>query len=99
MGEYSKALSYYEKALKLNNNHFLRIILIWLCPVTTTSVVVYENMGEYSKARSFYKRAVNIAQQSLPSNHPDLQRYRNNLDRYKKEIVMTILFFFVEEEK
>jgi tetratricopeptide (TPR) repeat protein len=38
LGDYLKALSSYEKALEIQNNHFLRIILIWLRP-TTTSVM------------------------------------------------------------
>jgi hypothetical protein len=41
-------------------------------------------MGEYSKARSFYERAVDIAQQSLPANHPNLRMCRNNLDIVKR---------------
>ena len=43
-------------------------------------------MGEYSKARSFYERAVNIGQQSLPSNHPNLKNDRNNLEDIKKKL-------------
>jgi hypothetical protein len=43
-------------------------------------------MGNYSKARSCMERAVNIGQQSLPPNHPHLQRYRNILDRIKKKL-------------
>jgi tetratricopeptide (TPR) repeat protein len=36
MGDHSKALSSHEKSLALNNNHFLRIILIWLLPTGTS---------------------------------------------------------------
>ena len=36
MGEYSKALSFTKKPLKLTNNHFHRIILIWLLPTATS---------------------------------------------------------------
>jgi hypothetical protein len=50
-------------------------------------------MRDYSKAHSFYERAVKIAQQSLPSNHPNLQRWRNNLDKVKKETVIDIFMF------
>ena len=49
-------------------------------------------MGEYSKALSFYERAVNIGQQSLPSNHPDLKKLQKQPRRYKKEIVISIYF-------
>jgi len=48
--------------------------------------LVYENVGNYSKAYSLYERAVEIGQQSLPSHHPHLQRYRENLDRLKKKL-------------
>jgi tetratricopeptide (TPR) repeat protein len=44
---------------------------------------VYFMMNDYSKARPFYERAVDIAQQSLPSNHPHLQYWKENLDRVK----------------
>ena len=57
--------------LKFNNNHFLQIILIWLLP-TTTSVMCMTDMGEYSKALSYYEKSLEIQQQSLPPNHPDL---------------------------
>jgi len=45
---------------------------------------VYYNMDQYPKALSFYRRAVEIGQQSLPSNHPHLQLYRENLEKAKK---------------
>jgi tetratricopeptide (TPR) repeat protein len=80
IGEYSKALSSYEKVLEIKEqslplNH----------PNLATSYhnigAVHSNMGEYSKALSFYQRAVDIGQQSLSLNHPDLQQCRRNLER------------------
>ncbi|CAF4351708.1 unnamed protein product, partial [Adineta steineri] len=47
---------------------------------------VYEGMDNYSKAYSFYERAVQDGQQSLPSNHPNLQIYRRNLEDMKKKL-------------
>ena len=67
-----------KKHLKFDNNHFLRIILIWLNP-TTTSVWCMTSMGEYSKALSSHEKALAIQQQSLPSNHPDLAMSYNNI--------------------
>ena len=70
MGDYPKALSYYEKDLEINKqslppNH----------PDVAASYnnigLVHEYMNNYSKARSFYERAVDIGQQSLPSGHPE----------------------------
>jgi hypothetical protein len=43
-------------------------------------------MGQYSKARSFYQRAIDIGQHSLPINHPDLQRYKDNLELVKNNL-------------
>ncbi|CAF1555322.1 unnamed protein product, partial [Adineta steineri] len=46
---------------------------------------IYEDMNNYSKARTFYKHAIQIGQQSLPSNHPDLQQWRTNLEYVKNK--------------
>jgi tetratricopeptide (TPR) repeat protein len=84
-GEYSKALSDYEEALKIQQqslapNH----------PDLVSSYgnigLVYYNMHEYSKARSFYECAVDIEQHSLPPNHPDMQTYRKNPDKIIKKL-------------
>jgi hypothetical protein len=47
---------------------------------------LYSTIGEYSKALPLCKLAVDIAQQSLPSNHSHLQWYRNNLNDVKKKL-------------
>ena len=78
MGEYSKALSFHEKALgilqeTLPPNH----------PNLATSYnnigQVYSNMGEYSKALSFHEKALGIRQETLPPNHPYLATSYNNI--------------------
>ncbi len=51
-----------------------------------TVEVVDENMNNYSKACSFYERAVDIAQHSLPSDHPNLQKWREHLEKVKKKL-------------
>jgi tetratricopeptide (TPR) repeat protein len=83
MGEYKKAISSHEKAVEiyksLSPNHS------GLGMSYNNIGLVYYNMGQYSKALSFYRRAVEIGQQSLPSNHPHLQLYRENLERAKKK--------------
>ena len=79
MGEYSKALSYYEKALEIQQqslppNH------PDLAEFYNNIGSVYDSMGEYSKALLSYEKALEIQQQSLPPNHPRfgffLQQYR-----------------------
>ena len=82
MGEYSKALSYYEQALEtlqktLPANH----------PSLATSYnnigVVYKNMGEHSKALSYFERALDIRQRSLPPNHPHLKAVKQWIEIVK----------------
>jgi hypothetical protein len=47
---------------------------------------VYESIGEYTKAISLYERTINIAQRSLPENHPNLQAIRKSIERVKKKL-------------
>ncbi|CAF4354276.1 unnamed protein product, partial [Rotaria sordida] len=71
MGDYSKALEFYEKSHKilekaLPSNH----------PNLAFSYNniggMYNNMGDYSKALEFHEKALKIREKALPSNHPDL---------------------------
>ena len=41
--------------------------------------IVYNNMGEYSKALSSHEKSLEIKQQSLPPNHPDLADSNYNI--------------------
>jgi hypothetical protein len=41
-------------------------------------------MRDYAKARPYYERAVNIGEQSLPPNHPRLDKWRKNFESIKK---------------
>ncbi|CAF4181824.1 unnamed protein product, partial [Rotaria sordida] len=71
MGDYSQALSYYEKSLDIKKktlppNH------PDLAPSYLNIGTVYDNMGEYSKALSSYERSLEIQKIALPPNHPDL---------------------------
>jgi tetratricopeptide (TPR) repeat protein len=85
MGEYSKALSYYEKAVEIRQktlpaNH----------PSLATSYnnigVVFDNLGEYSTALLYYEKALNIWQCSLPPSHHHLQIVRKSIDIIKKKL-------------
>ena len=78
MGEYSKALTFYQQALKMEkkslpNNH----------PSLATSCnnigTTYNSMGEYSKALTFYQQALEIQKKSLPGHHPDVATSNNNI--------------------
>jgi tetratricopeptide (TPR) repeat protein len=78
MGEYSKALSFYERSLEIK-----KIALPPNHPDLATSYnnigLVYYNMGEYSKALSYLEKAQQILQKSLPPTHPDLATSYNNI--------------------
>ncbi|CAF1287956.1 unnamed protein product [Rotaria sp. Silwood1] len=78
MGEYSKALFYYEKSLDIDKK-----ILSPNDPNLASSYnnigLVHYNMGEYSKALSSYERSLEIRKIALPPNHPDLAASYNNI--------------------
>ncbi|CAF0984445.1 unnamed protein product [Adineta ricciae] len=80
MGEYSKALEYYEKDLEISKQSL---------PPTHSDLAtsysniggVYSDMGEYSKALEYYEKAHKIYAQSLPPTHPDLATSYSNIGR------------------
>ncbi|CAF0943341.1 unnamed protein product [Rotaria sordida] len=78
IGEYSKALLFYEQALDISkkthpSNH------ADLASSYNNIGNVYYNMGEYSKVLSLYEQALEIRQKSLSPNHPDLAASYNNI--------------------
>ena len=78
MGEYSKALSYFEQALEI----FQKTIppnYPKLTAAYSNIGMVYNNMGEYSKALSYLEQVLEIRQKTLPANHPDLAGSYNNI--------------------
>ena len=78
MGEYSKALSSYERSLEI-----YKVALPPDHPDLATSYnnigSVYYNMGEYSKALSSYEQSLEIMKVALPPNHPDFAQSCNNM--------------------
>ncbi|CAF0938586.1 unnamed protein product [Adineta steineri] len=85
MREYSKALSFYEQGLviqqrTLPSNH----------PLLATSYnnigFVYENMKDYSKALSYYERALDIKQRTLPPTHPSIKSMKESIEAVKKKL-------------
>ena len=70
-GDYTKALSYYEKALDMQqktlpDNHPS------LANTLRDTGEVHRTMGEYLKALPYYEKARDMQQKTLPDNHPDL---------------------------
>ena len=43
-------------------------------------------MGDISEACSFFEKAVDTAQKSLPDNHPDLKKWKENLTRVQQNV-------------
>ncbi|CAF3473231.1 unnamed protein product [Rotaria socialis] len=78
MGEYSKALSNYERSLQID-----KIALSSNHPSLATSYnnigLVYDSMGKYSKALSNYELSLEIYKIALPPNHPWLATSYNNI--------------------
>ncbi|CAF3969121.1 unnamed protein product [Rotaria sp. Silwood1] len=78
MGEYSKALSWYERSLEIYKiafpaNHPQLAILY------VNTGVIYYTMGEYSKALSSHETALAINEKMLPPNHPTLASSYSNI--------------------
>ncbi|CAF1061829.1 unnamed protein product [Rotaria sordida] len=77
-GEYSKALSFYEKALHIYERIHPPNQLAWATSYNNIGNVYY-NMGEYSKALSSLERSLEIRKIVLPANHSDLAASYNNI--------------------
>ncbi|CAF3845736.1 unnamed protein product [Didymodactylos carnosus] len=78
MGDYSKALDYYEKTLELD--------LKTLGPnhpsvATTYNNIggVYNAMGDYSKALDYYEKTLELKLKTLGPNHPSVATTYNNI--------------------
>ena len=85
MGEYSKALPLYEKALGIQktilpSNH------PDLGACYNNIGLVYYNMGDYLKAMSCCAHAVDILQISYPPSHPLVRQFKNNCELIKKNL-------------
>lgn len=85
MGHYSKALSFCEKGLPILQKRF--------SPYHPDTVETYHTMGsvyykigEYSKSLFYLKNALDCWEHSLPSNHPRIQRVRQNIKIVKQSM-------------
>ncbi|CAF1942692.1 unnamed protein product [Rotaria magnacalcarata] len=84
IGEYSKALSSYERSFEIK-----KITLLLNHPGFAQSYIniddVYRNMGEYSKALFYYEMAHDILQ-ILPSpTHRDMALLKKNIQNVKEK--------------
>jgi tetratricopeptide (TPR) repeat protein len=78
MGEYSKALQYYQNTLEIQQQS---------CSSKSPDLTVtynkigllHDKLGEYSKALEFHQKTLEIQQKTLYPNHPDLTTTYNNI--------------------
>ncbi|CAF1192313.1 unnamed protein product [Didymodactylos carnosus] len=80
MGDYSKALTYYEQTLELE--------LKTLGPnhpsmATTYNNIggIYNDMGDYSKALTYYEQTLELQLKTLGPNHPSVATTYNNIGK------------------
>ncbi len=85
MGEYSKALSYFEKALEIrrktlpeNHPDFAQSYnnIAW----------VYGSMNDYRKALEYFERSLDTYKRSLPANHPHIKSVKQSIEIVKKKM-------------
>ncbi|KIM09585.1 MAG: hypothetical protein KU38_08500, partial [Sulfurovum sp. FS08-3] len=78
IGEYDKALEFYQKSLAIREE-----VLGIKHPDTATSYnnigEVYKSKGEYDKALEFYQKALAIREEVLGIKHPDTATSYNNI--------------------
>ena len=82
LGEYKKAIDYFEKALKIDlkaydENH----------PKVATYYnnlgAAWKSLGEYKKAIDYYEKALKILEKKLGKKHPHIITVRKNLESCK----------------
>ncbi|CAF1380610.1 unnamed protein product, partial [Didymodactylos carnosus] len=78
MGNYSIALSYYEKTLEIQLN-ILPPNHSKLATTYSNMAQVLNSMGSYTTALSYHEKALKIQQKSLSLDHPDLIPTYNNI--------------------
>jgi tetratricopeptide (TPR) repeat protein len=79
MGEYSTALSFYQKAAEMQNSfppNYPDLAVTYNC-----IGFIYDKTGEYSTALEFYQKTLHIQQKCLPLNHVGLAETYYNMAR------------------
>ncbi len=85
MGEYAKALEYYEKSLDIRQ----KTLPAYHPPLA----ISYNNIGnmyyykrDYSKALEYYERALDIWTSLLPANHINIKSVKDSIEIVKKKL-------------
>ncbi|CAF3392428.1 unnamed protein product [Rotaria socialis] len=84
MKDYSTALTYFQKGLKVRKEK--------LAQKHPDLAVIYHNMSklhfstqQYSMAMKYVQQAVEIGQEKLTSTHPHLLEYRETFEKIRKK--------------
>ena len=77
-GDYSRALSYYEKALQIQSQIYGEQHSSVATSYNNIGCV-YSNQGDYNKAMSYYEKALKILLQVYGERHPDVAALYNNI--------------------
>ncbi|CAF3377380.1 unnamed protein product [Rotaria socialis] len=80
INNHSAALLYYEKALNIQENHPISNHS-HLAATYMNTALAYVSMGDYAKALSFYEKAKTMQEEILPPIHPDLATCYNNISK------------------
>lgn len=85
LGNYENAMEYHVKSLSIREKI--------LTPEDPEIALSYSNIawvhydtGDYRRALEYMRRAVEIAERSLPEGHPDLVKYRTDLEDLERDI-------------
>ncbi|CAF4760967.1 unnamed protein product [Rotaria sp. Silwood2] len=77
MGDYEKALSFHRKALNVQESVECNPLE---CATTYTNLgETYLEMKDYSMALIYFQKGLEIREQKLPKNHPDLGVIYHNM--------------------
>ncbi|CAF1303185.1 unnamed protein product [Adineta steineri] len=85
MREYSKALSFYEQGLEIDQRRLLSNHLDLVTSYKNVASVHY-NMKEYSKALAYLERALDLWQRALPPTHPNIKNVIETTEIVKKKL-------------
>ncbi|CAF0726312.1 unnamed protein product [Rotaria sordida] len=78
MGDYSKALEFYDKSHQILEKALPPTHPDWATSYNNIGLT-YNKMGVYSKALEFYEKAHQIKEKALPPHHPHLASSYNNI--------------------
>ncbi|CAF5043053.1 unnamed protein product, partial [Rotaria sp. Silwood1] len=77
MGDYTKALSFHEKALNIQENVLCSPLE---CAMTYINLAdTYREMKDFSTALTYYQKVLDMREKKLPKNHPNLTGIFHNM--------------------